>query len=166
MHITVQVDHPNCIKLYDVYITPRKVYIVTELVTGGELLDRCAGSSASVRSMPACGQPLIIFRSPFRARKSSPPLALAKWCRVTEKGNYTERDAAILIRQILSGVAYLHLQGKELSLCCAATQASRRSMAAVRTQRWHHPSGAARHAVQRCYVGPLVRLHGPDSARL
>lgn len=34
-------DHPNCIKLYDVYITPRKVYIVTELVTGGELLDRC-----------------------------------------------------------------------------------------------------------------------------
>lgn len=36
----LQVDHPNCIKLYDVYITPRKVYIVTELVTGGELLDR------------------------------------------------------------------------------------------------------------------------------
>jgi serine/threonine protein kinase len=37
----MQVDHPNCIRLYDVYITPRKVYIVTELVTGGELLDRC-----------------------------------------------------------------------------------------------------------------------------
>lgn len=36
----VQVDHPNCIKLYAVYITGRKVYIVTELVTGGELLDR------------------------------------------------------------------------------------------------------------------------------
>ena len=36
-----QVDHPNCIKLFDVYITPRKVYLVTELVTGGELLDRC-----------------------------------------------------------------------------------------------------------------------------
>lgn len=40
-----QVDHPNCIRLYDVYITPRKVYIVTELVTGGELLDRCVFSS-------------------------------------------------------------------------------------------------------------------------
>jgi len=37
---TMQVDHPNCIKLYAVYITGRKVYIVTELVTGGELLDR------------------------------------------------------------------------------------------------------------------------------
>lgn len=38
----LQVDHPNCIKLYAVYITGRKVYIVTELVTGGELLDRYA----------------------------------------------------------------------------------------------------------------------------
>jgi calcium/calmodulin-dependent protein kinase I len=36
----LQVDHPNCIKLNAVYITPRKVYIVTELVSGGELLDR------------------------------------------------------------------------------------------------------------------------------
>ncbi len=35
-----KVEHPNCIKLHDVYITPRKVYIVTELVSGGELLDR------------------------------------------------------------------------------------------------------------------------------
>ncbi|PNH00490.1 Calcium/calmodulin-dependent protein kinase type 1D, partial [Tetrabaena socialis] len=31
--------------------------------------------------------------------------------RVTEKGNYTEKDASALIRQILSGVAYLHKQG-------------------------------------------------------
>ena len=68
---TKQVDHPNCIKLYAVYITPRKVYIVTELVTGGELLDR-----------------------------------------VTERGNYTEKDAAGIIRQILSGVAYLHSKGQ------------------------------------------------------
>eukprot|EP00955_Chlamydomonas_euryale_P100047 365255-Chlamydomonas_euryale.AAC.26 len=68
--VLIKVDHPNCIRLFDVYITPRKVYLVTELVTGGELLDR-----------------------------------------VTEKGNYTEKDAANLIRQILEGVAYLHSQG-------------------------------------------------------
>ena len=43
----LQVDHPNCIKLYAVYITGRKVYIVTELVTGGELLDRCASRRAA-----------------------------------------------------------------------------------------------------------------------
>jgi serine/threonine protein kinase len=40
MCMLAQVDHPNCIKLFAVYITTRKVYIVTELVTGGELLDR------------------------------------------------------------------------------------------------------------------------------
>lgn len=70
IQVLMKVDHPNCIKLYEVYITPRKVYLVTELVTGGELLDR-----------------------------------------VTEKGNYTEKDAANLIRQILDGVAYLHQIG-------------------------------------------------------
>ncbi|KAJ9523149.1 hypothetical protein QJQ45_023967 [Haematococcus lacustris] len=70
IQVLLKVDHPNCIRLFDVYITPRKVYIVTELVTGGELLDR-----------------------------------------VTEKGNYSERDAAQLIRQILRGVSYLHAQG-------------------------------------------------------
>ncbi|GAX83638.1 hypothetical protein CEUSTIGMA_g11062.t1 [Chlamydomonas eustigma] len=70
IQVLIKVNHPNCIKLYDVYITPRKVYLVTELVTGGELLDR-----------------------------------------VTEKGNYTEKDAASLIRQILEGVAYLHANG-------------------------------------------------------
>ena len=36
----LQVQHPNCIKLFGVYITPRKVYLITELVTGGVLLDR------------------------------------------------------------------------------------------------------------------------------
>jgi serine/threonine protein kinase len=30
---------------------------------------------------------------------------------VTERGNYTEQDAAAIIRQILSGVAYLHAKG-------------------------------------------------------
>lgn len=34
-------DHPNCIRLFAVYVTPKKVFIVTELVVGGELLDRC-----------------------------------------------------------------------------------------------------------------------------
>ncbi len=45
IQVLCKVDHPNCIKLYAVYITPRKVYLVTELVSGGELLDRCDCSS-------------------------------------------------------------------------------------------------------------------------
>mmetsp|Transcript_38638 Transcript_38638/g.109276 ORF Transcript_38638/g.109276 Transcript_38638/m.109276 type:complete len:369 (-) Transcript_38638:409-1515(-) len=38
--VLCKVDHPNCIKLHAVYHTGRNVYIVTELVYGGELLDR------------------------------------------------------------------------------------------------------------------------------
>ena len=30
---------------------------------------------------------------------------------MTEKGNYSEKDAAELIKQVLEGVAYLHSQG-------------------------------------------------------
>ena len=52
----LQVVHPNCIKLYDVYITPRKVYIVTELVTGGELLDRCVATVARSISLATSRQ--------------------------------------------------------------------------------------------------------------
>ena len=37
-------------------------------------------------------------------------------CRVTEKGNYSEKDASDLIRQVLEGVAYLHSQGKRWPL--------------------------------------------------
>lgn len=70
IEVLSRVDHPNCIKLLAVYITARKVYIVTELVSGGELLDR-----------------------------------------VTANGNYTEKDAAKLIKQVLDGVAYLHSKG-------------------------------------------------------
>lgn len=52
-----QVDHPNCIKLENVYITPRKVYLVTELVTGGELLDRWEGARLRACARPACAGP-------------------------------------------------------------------------------------------------------------
>lgn len=70
IEVLTKINHPNCIKLYAVYLTERKVYIVTELVDGGELLDR-----------------------------------------VTEKGNYSEPEAAVLFSQILEGVWYLHQHG-------------------------------------------------------
>jgi len=35
---------------------------------------------------------------------------------VTEKGNYTELDAAHIIRQILQGVQYLHSHGEYLQM--------------------------------------------------
>lgn len=62
----LQVDHPNCIRLFDVYITPRKVYLVTELVTGGELLDRWAwhGMAVSLPDGPACASRVAELATP------------------------------------------------------------------------------------------------------
>lgn len=98
LHLQLQVDHPNCIRLFDVYITPRKVYIVTELVTGGELLDRYAMT--------------LVCRVSYSRCICQWPHNMAVSCRVTEKGNYTEKDAANIIKQILEGVAYLHSHGR------------------------------------------------------
>lgn len=39
IRILSKVHHMNCIQLHAVYVTSKRVYIVTELVTGGELLD-------------------------------------------------------------------------------------------------------------------------------
>lgn len=41
IRILSKVGHVNCIKMHAVFVTARRVYIVTELVTGGELLDMC-----------------------------------------------------------------------------------------------------------------------------
>lgn len=70
VEVLTRLQHDNCIRLKCCLVTPNEVYIVTELVTGGELLDR-----------------------------------------VMDKGYYTESDAAVLLKQILSGVAYLHSRG-------------------------------------------------------
>mmetsp|Transcript_42022 Transcript_42022/g.99617 ORF Transcript_42022/g.99617 Transcript_42022/m.99617 type:complete len:329 (-) Transcript_42022:90-1076(-) len=40
IQVLCKVDHPNCVKLYDVYYTVKSVYLVMELLTGGELLER------------------------------------------------------------------------------------------------------------------------------
>jgi hypothetical protein len=34
------IDHPNVIKLFEIYDEPKKMHLVMELVTGGELFDR------------------------------------------------------------------------------------------------------------------------------
>jgi len=65
-----RLDHPNVVKLLEAYESKSYVYLVMELVTGGELFDR-----------------------------------------IVEKGSYTEKDAADLIKQVLSAVAYMHDSG-------------------------------------------------------
>lgn len=34
------IDHPNIVKLFEVYEDKTKLYVVLELMTGGELFDR------------------------------------------------------------------------------------------------------------------------------
>ncbi|GMH35800.1 hypothetical protein BSKO_03668 [Bryopsis sp. KO-2023] len=40
IEVLMKIDHPRCIRLYDVFIAHQKVFIVTEYVTGGEVLER------------------------------------------------------------------------------------------------------------------------------
>jgi len=40
VEILLKIEHPNIIKLLDLFDTPEKLYLVMELVTGGELFDR------------------------------------------------------------------------------------------------------------------------------
>jgi len=65
-----RLDHPNVVKLLEAYESKSYVYLVMELVTGGELFDR-----------------------------------------IVEKGSYTEKDAADLIKQVMSAVHYMHESG-------------------------------------------------------
>ncbi len=34
------IDHERCVKLYDVFNSPNHVYLVLEMMTGGELFER------------------------------------------------------------------------------------------------------------------------------
>ena len=66
--------------------------------------------------------------------------------RVTERGNYTEKDAANIIRQILSGVAYLHSKGAR-AMGRPAGQAA--CSAVAQGSAWHLEPARARLSMRR-----------------
>jgi len=68
--IMKKVEHPNVLRLNQVYETSDQLALVMQLVTGGEL-----------------------------------------FYKIVEKGNYSERDAANIVAQMVKGVSYLHSQG-------------------------------------------------------
>jgi len=70
IYIMKKVDHPNILKLYEVYEDDDHFFLVLELVEGLELFDK-----------------------------------------IVDRGNYSERDAANIVRQILQAVRYLHKEG-------------------------------------------------------
>jgi serine/threonine protein kinase len=68
--IMMGLDHPNCIKCYEVMETPTHVVLALELATGGDLFS--------------------VYERP---------------------GKYTEADAAINVKEMVDGLAYLHSCG-------------------------------------------------------
>ncbi len=74
INILKKLDHPNIIKLYEVYESKEYLYLIMEECKGGELFD--------------------------------------KLIEHTEKGkNYTEKEAAIIIKQVMSAIEYCHKNG-------------------------------------------------------
>jgi len=67
VEILKRVHHPNIVGLKDMFETSEKLYLVMELVTGGELFDK-----------------------------------------IVEKGQYTEKDASVIVQKMLLAVEYLH----------------------------------------------------------
>ena len=67
-----EVHHPHIIELYDIYEDAKRLHLVTELCTGGELYDKVIEKSES------------------------------------EEGHFSEEDAAVLIRDILDAIRYIH----------------------------------------------------------
>lgn len=65
--ILLRVDHPNIIHLVDLFDQPKALYLVMELVTGGELFDK-----------------------------------------IVEREQYSEEDAAGVMKQLFDSIKYLH----------------------------------------------------------
>jgi len=68
--IMKKLKHAHILPLIDVFENKDYIFLVLELVTGGELFDK-----------------------------------------IVERGNYSEKDASTIVRQILEAVAYLHSEG-------------------------------------------------------
>lgn len=65
-----RLEHSNIIQLHEVHESDKHIYLVLELLQGGELLDR-----------------------------------------IMRKGQYNERDASLLMKNLLSALNYMHSKG-------------------------------------------------------
>ena len=63
-------DHPNIITLYEIYEGDYHIYLVCELLKGGELFER-----------------------------------------IIKNGHYSEKDACLIIAQLLNALEYIHMKG-------------------------------------------------------
>ena len=62
-----KLDHPNILRLFEIFYDDKRYYLVTELCTGGELYEE-----------------------------------------ISKRKKFTEKDAAVIIKQVLEAVSYCH----------------------------------------------------------
>lgn len=101
--IMKKVSHPNCVSFTEVYESRTKLYIIMELVTGGELFDRIIEKEHySEKEAAACFQQ--VFRShAFLVVDLSPPSFLVHQFKLI-----CFRDTTL---QIIEAIDYLHSIG-------------------------------------------------------
>jgi len=77
INIQQNLVHPNIVRLFEVFKDYKKVYLVMELCTGGELFDRIVAAAEQAES---------------------------------DGHAFSEKDAAVYMRQIMRAISYLHSQ--------------------------------------------------------
>jgi serine/threonine protein kinase len=115
--IMKHVRHPNVVNLREVLASKTHVYIVLELVTGGELFDRIvtSGVRAAPRDTALWSAGCTQHNAPARVCAHSPPscatLTHAHAPLRTDAGKLEERLARVYFQQLIDGVAYCHERG-------------------------------------------------------
>jgi serine/threonine protein kinase len=86
------IDHPHCIKLLDVYKSSSHIYMVLELMSGGELFDRII---AKASALPHHHTRTFVFNTNIVPQIPRPTLTPAK-----KQEHYSETEAAQCFVQV------------------------------------------------------------------
>ena len=107
VRILSQIRHPNVVALYDAYEGETKIFLVMELYVTTLESTRAAGPCRSSR-------PMSLARAFVLTPEHPPVRPLCSvsggelFDQIVERGQYTEEDAAAIVRDIVDATAYLH----------------------------------------------------------
>ena len=116
--VLLGLDHPNVVGLHEYFVSRNRVYLIMELLRGGELLEAVlemvgwrgrgegtggwdGGDGVSTRCQPGGTRP-------GRCQQRPTVRVLCAACAV--QGHYSEADARTIFRQLIEALQYLHSQ--------------------------------------------------------